>query len=363
MRLAGHARPRFVWMLDDDVRLRHQHWHDDRLEERALHCHLEFLLELSRREPQIDVLVGEVCGDAPIPLVGSLVSRLADLEANLRVMLDRRPGDAWRVPAATLERLRESDAYYDLSVDRAVGAWEREVFWLPRQPAPSTAQSLTEMLAELSHIPRGAAFSRPILVRPERFAELTPRPVRGGNAVFFDVDACLQHEYPSATVGGIETRRSDMIGSRLLEAARFSVRGSGFSVLHRRPRDVPWPTPEAMLQSLVADTAGAWLARRLEPGATHSTADAFLAARMQRLEAAAAALGGTCARLQRMVDHAPAWAPSLTPVLDVVEWAMASFPGAREGRVPRDVVELLIASSAQTGLAEVARRVAGRSAA
>lgn len=309
--------------------------------------------------------LGEVCGDAPIPVIGSVVSRLSDLEASLRAMFGARPDAAWRVPTAALARLAERDAYYDLSIDRPVGFWSQEVLWLPRGGALTTAQSLVQMLAEVEHVPRGAAFSRPILASSERFAELTPSPLRGANAIFFDMASCIQHEYPSVTIAGIETRRSDMIGTALLAGTGAVVRGSGFSVLHHRPRDAPWPARDALLASLVADTVGAWLARRLDPHAAPHLAEGdppFLAARFARLRAVANALAGVCARLRRLAGEAPPWAPSLDAVCAVADWALESYPGARDGVLPQELVEV-VRSAARNDLVAAARRGTGDRAA
>lgn len=355
-RLASHPRPAFVWMLDDDVRLSHLHWTNEFVDERPLHCHLAFLLELANQHPTLDVLIGEVCGDAPIPVIGSVVSRLSDLEASLHAMFGARPDAAWRVPAVALERLGEPDAYYDLSLDRRAGAWQREILWLPRGGPLTTEQALAQMVDEVEHVPRGAAFSRPILARPERFTALVDRPLRGANAVFFDVDRCLQHAYPSVTIAGIETRRSDMIGTGLLATAGATVRGSGFSVLHHRPRNTPWPTSDVLIASLVADTLGAWLVRKLDPRAG-ADGQGFLAARLERLQAAARALMNVGLRLRQLVGDAPVWALPLDPVLAVTDWALGSFPGARDGSLPRHLVEAVQSTAAGDVVAATARRV------
>lgn len=362
-RLAHHPRPDFVWMLDDDVRLDHVAWTGAWLEERPLHCHLAFLLELAAAHPGLDVLIGEMCGDAPIPVVGTIAGRLSDLEASLRAMFAALPDAPWRARATALERLAEHDAYYDLSTARPAGAWQREILWLPRGAHLTTVQALAQMLAEVEHVPRGAAFSRPILAEVARFAALTDRPPpRGANAVFFDVDRCVQHVYPSLTIAGIETRRGDMIGTELLAGAGAAVRGSGFSVLHRRPRAAPWPTPDVLADSLVADTVGAWLARRLDPRLADVDRTGFLAERLAGLQAVARGVAEVGARLRQLAGEAPAWAPPLDAVLAVVDWAIASVPGARDGTLPRDLVEIILAVEERDDLAAAARRADGAAA-
>ncbi|HEX4417717.1 MAG TPA: hypothetical protein VH165_07450 [Kofleriaceae bacterium] len=359
-RLAQHPRPELVWMLDDDVRLGHVAWTGAWLEERPLHCHLAFLLQLAATHPTLDVLIGEVCGDAPIPVVGSIAGRLADLEASLHAMFGAPPDAPWCAPAIALERLGARDAYYDLSTVRAAGAWQREVLWLPRGGHMTTAQALAQMLAEVEHVPRGAAFSRPILAEAVRFGALTDRPPpRGANAVFFDVERCLQHAYPSLTIAGIETRRGDMIGTELLAGAGATVRGSGFSVLHRRPRTAPWPTRDALADSLVADTLGAWLARRLDPHVASAERAAFLRERLARLHEVARYVAEVSGRLRRLATEAPPWAPALDAMLAVVDWALTCVPGARDGRLPRELVETMRVVEERDDLATAARLADG----
>lgn len=362
-RLARHPRPDLVWMLDDDVRLSHVAWTGAWLEERPLHCHLAFLLELAATHPTLDVLIGEVCGDAPIPVVGSIASRLTDLEASMRAMFGAPPDAPWRAPAIALDRLAERDAYYDLSTARAAGAWQREVLWLSRGAHLTTAQALAQMLAEVEHVPRGAAFSRPILAEAARFGALTDRPPpRGANAVFFDVERCVQHTYPSLTVAGIETRRGDMIGTELLAGAGAAVRGSGFSVLHRRPRTAPWPTSGALAESIVADMLGAWLARRLDPHDAGADPTEFLRERLARLHAVARHVAEVGGRLRRLAAEPPPWEPSLDAVLAVVEWALTCVPGARDGSLPRELVETVRVVEERDDLAVAARLADGAAA-
>jgi hypothetical protein len=354
-RLATEARPALVWMLDDDVRLSHLHWTGDVIEESPLHCHVDFLLQLAARHPSLSVLIGEVCGDAPIPVIGTVVGRLSDLAANLEAMFRARPDVAWRATDVALARLTEIDSYYDLSHERARDAWRREVLWLPRARPLDTQQALAQMIAEVEHIPRGGAFSRPILASPERFDHLAVRPVRGGNAVFFDVDQCLKHDYPSVIIGGIETRRSDMIGTSHLRNKGANVRGSGFSVLHRRSRRAAWPGRDELTASMVADTLGAWLARVCDAPSGDSQGEPFLAERLGRLGAAARTLVELTARLRRLVSGAPPWAPPLDPVLAVAEWALHSYPGAIDGALPDATVALLLARSTREAVTSAAR--------
>jgi hypothetical protein len=52
--------------------------------------------------------------------------------------------------------------------------------------------------------------------------------------VFFDLDACLSHPYPFADLGGVHTRRSDMIGACLLVRAGYTVATLPITLQHAR---------------------------------------------------------------------------------------------------------------------------------
>jgi hypothetical protein len=130
-----------------------------------------------------------------------------------------------------------------------------------------------------------------------------------------------------------------MIGSERLADAGATVRGSGFSVLHHRPRTEPWPTRNALAESLVADTLGAWLARRLDPRVAPADRAVFVRERLARVHAVAGYVAAVSNRLRRLAVEAPPWAPSFDAMLAVIDWAVTCVPGARDGTLPRELVE------------------------
>ncbi len=362
--LTDRPRPGFVWALDDDVRLQHLVWTGDHLEPRALHNHVRFLADLRATAPNLDVLVGEVTGDPPVPAVATLASTLGDVEANLSRMFGSDPSSRWRVDPASLEALREPDAYYDFSVERPRPPWESPVTWLPRTERATVARACRELLEEVAWVPLGAAATRPILADPARFTTLADSTRRGANAVFFDPDAFLEHDYPSVTLAGIQTRRSDMIGARRLAWRRPGrVRSSGFSVLHRRPRTDRWPGAEDTRRTLLEDTLGALLAREVEAcRAGCAGSPGFLSARVERIEAAVVALSEKLTRLERLLERPPGWVSAtmdLTPLRDVLSWSRECVPGAVEGRLGRRVVETLTSPEVLRALRARAAELAG----
>ncbi len=338
--LRNEPRPGFLWALDDDVRLLHLIWAEDHLEVRALHDHVRFLLAFGAENPNVDLLIGEVSGDPPVPATAMLATTLSDVAANLTLLFAREPASCWEPDPHALEVLNGLDAYYDLSLDRPRPAWESVVTWLPRRPGLTVAGACAELLAEVSHVPLGAAVTRPILAQELRFGCLGGSLRRGANAIFFDVEAFLEHEYPSAIVTGIETRRSDMIGAQCLARRRPGrVRSSGFSVLHRRPRGCAWPAPGELARGLLADTLGAALARAVE-ARLGGVGDprSFLDARIARIEQATSAIAATIARLESLLSQAPGWVPvhSLDALRAVLDWGRTCVPGAVAGLLSQE---------------------------
>jgi hypothetical protein len=350
-------RPEFVWMLDDDVRLCHLGWNGNYIEEKPLHEHLAFLLEFRRKHAAVEVLVGEVTKDSPIPVVGSMVSRLLDLEVNLRRMFQCEPEALWRPTPATIERLEQPDAYYDFSLEASPTSMEQGVDWLPRGGMLSTEEALRQMLHEVEHISLGACFSRPLLAAPERFERLFEHPRRGANAVFFAPERCLEHEYPSMNFGELVSRRSDMIGLMLLSVRGATVRGSGFSVMHDRPRSGPWPDAAQLAGSLVADTLGATLSREISGHISGDSCEDFLPRRLERVRAASRTLFRIAGSLRMLARQRPRWACSLDPALAVLDWACACFPCSPEGIFSPKIEDVLLAPATSARIAQVASRL------
>ncbi|MEZ4294342.1 MAG: hypothetical protein R3B70_05155 [Polyangiaceae bacterium] len=242
---------------DDDVRLGHLIWTGHALRLVQLHNHFELLRAFASRRPDVDMLIGEVTGDPPIPPLATMATRLTDLRWNLARLFAADPAAHWHVPDETLSLLREQDAYYDLSLERPRPAWESPSTWLPRREGATVSDVCGELLDEVHRIPFGVGFTRPIVTTEARLSRLGQGARRGANAVFFDPELCLAHPYPVAVVSGFETRRSDMIGSSLLHRLRrpSQVVSIGFSVLHTRPSQDKWPSPDDM-RRLVRRHAG-----------------------------------------------------------------------------------------------------------
>ena len=296
-------QPPFVWMLDDDLRLDHLVIDGDRLVTRRLHNHLAFLLDLKCGHPELDVLLGEVTGDPPIPPIATYASRLEDLVGSLRIMAALPPHLPLDLALDRADLEGVDTVYYDFAGTPQLAASRRP--WIPRT-AGSVAELFGEMLADACDIPFGVAFSRPIVANASTFEELRDDTVRGAHAVFFGGDAFLSHRYPSLSIQGIETRRGDTLASSLFAQARPGrIRRSGFSVRHTRPRDGRFlPSADDLAVSLLSDTWGAALTRAIATDTP--TISNFLIGRADRIDAA-------FARTRNAIDElrafdAPPWA-------------------------------------------------------
>jgi hypothetical protein len=307
-RLERYEPPCFIWMLDDDKRLDHLVL-DGTLRVRRLEHHMRRLLELSHQRSRPDLLIGTVTGDPPIPSAATFASRLADLEANLRRLFARSPGDATTEALADLRASTDFDDYYDFSHERSTPTWQSPCRW---SGAASTVKVATDtLLSDAGLLSAGLGFTRPILTSAPDLARLEPGYRRGGNAVFFTPEAAVEHTYPSLRVRGLDTRRGDMIGSRLL-SRRWRVAVGGFSVRHCRARASTLPTRKGLERSILSDNLGAALARGVVGSDARAAIDAFLDQRTDAIDRALREAWVRASTVTGMLDRAPDWAEPST---------------------------------------------------
>ncbi len=361
------ARPALVWMLDDDLRLIRLVVRDGLLCREPLWNPLGLLLDLGRRYDSPDVLVGTVHGDPPIPAMATWASRMSDLASNLERMLGLGPDAPWPSDASTIRRLTEPDYYYDYGRHPELA---EPAFWLPRHGEQRTSMALRELMEEARHLPCGVALTRPLVAvetaqqQPDRCDEvriLGSAQVRGGNTVFFDVEACLMHDYPTAEVAGVRTRRSDSVGMHLLSAARgVRVASSDFALLHQRDRDMKHlPDSDQLLQHLVADTLGAALTRAVSGGSAETLSE-FLRTRVQHIEAALLRLRSAISRVRNLAAGTPSWVreAGLRDFVDerdgALFWFEQNVPGLAAGRLPEKARSSLLSRSVAAELTQVA---------
>ncbi len=299
--------PAFIWMLDDDNRLDHLIF-DGGLRAERLEHHLGRLLDLASGEPP-DLLIGTVTGDPPIPPSATYASRLADLCANLERLFAAPPNSPATSVLADLRVVSEHDDYYDFSLERVAPSWARPCRWLVRSVEETVAAATDALLREARHIGSGGALTRPILTDSGMLGAEAPGYRRGGNAVFFSPEACVEHQYPSLEIEGVQTRRGDMIGSRLL-AENHRVVVSGFSVRHCRSRSTSVPGRGSLERSILADNLGAALARGVAVSDPHVAVRAFLDRRHRGVAAAMEAASRWADEVPRRLEQAPPWVDS-----------------------------------------------------
>ncbi len=320
------SAPDIIWMLDDDNRLDHLVW-NGALEVCKLENHVGRLVELDRTPGRPDLLIGGVTGDPPIPPAATLASRLADTQANLQLLFVAHPDDPASSALSELRIVGEHDDYYDFSVERSQPTWTAPCRWLPSSANATVQEATSGLLMEARHLANGIALTRPLLTAPARLTLSEPGYRRGGNAVFFSTEACLQHTYPSVLLAGRWTRRGDMVGSRLLSRS-FRVEVGGFSVRHCRRRDSKAPTANGLIDSIVADNLGATLARAVEAPHNVDVMKSFLEARVARIHGALSAARSMSGAVRDQLNQAPPWVPhALTKQLcEVLEGVGAALP-------------------------------------
>lgn len=258
-RIHDRADPRAVWMVDDDIRLRQLTLRDSVLSLSSEVRYFDEIVAAYRRHPEASVLVGGVTGDPPIRPVAVLATQLFDIVANLTRFQTMVPGDVYHTPSQRLA-FAQPDFYYDHSTSGAAHLLT-PFLWLPRQVCGTVAGEALEFLNAAPGLLAGKTPCRPLVATHEAHGAETSAVLRGGSAVFLDVDALLRYPYPSVVLDGVATRRSDMVGASFLAAEGGTWLGTfAFPVLHARSLR-PAPSPEAVLASLKSEHYGVMLAR------------------------------------------------------------------------------------------------------
>lgn len=350
------SEPAFIWMLDDDVRLDHRLLENGRVVTRRLHNHFRFLLHLKQRTPGLEVLLGEVNGDPPIPAIATYASRLEDFAWSLDQMARMEPEAPWR--ARSPDFSVRDDSYYDFAHTEA-RATARRCAWHPSS-ASCIAEALEEMVREACDIPFGIGFSRPILANERGFEELRDDTIRGGHAVFFSAEAFLSQRYPSIRLEGTETRRSDSLASHLFVRTRPGrLQRSAFAVRHARPREEQcMGSTESIARGLLADTWGAALTRAL---VSERSVSAFLAERLERIDHVLQRTRAAIVDARSAASRLPAWARASEAPFRLLDerlgWLFENVPGVREGRLPRPWREVLTRTDNADALRAFAHRL------
>lgn len=257
--------PDCVWMIDDDLTFSRLSIRDGVETSEPLSDIFTRAMDLRAAHPDVSLLIGPVTGDAHVRPEATLRLQLFDLAENLVRIGDLDPGAAAPTPdIATITAL--PDYYYDHS---RAGHAHLDVAcpWVPRRAPPGTVRD--ELLAYLDAcmgILAGAHATRPLVEADDPPPSRSSAPLRGGNALFFDLDACLSHTYPTASLDGLDSRRSDMIGATLLAREGYIVAHGPLSLEHARDAGEGPTSASARWRSLRSEFHGVLLARLVMDG-------------------------------------------------------------------------------------------------
>ena len=213
------AKPRqgaVVWILDDDVTLEGL---DYRVDGSLGAVDVDYVPAIKRlKETGACVVLGEVVGDPPLPFLSCIRTQLVDLYYNLGQLAALEPGAKYpdRMDENRLSRLSRRDYYYDLS--RIETDHLESPFWYEAsENGMQVERVFGEMVSRLPEMMSGIQIFRPLVqtVRSDPVSGLVPSVNRGPSTLVFDLEAL--RDFPNAvpTIGGSDTRRSDMVWSLL----------------------------------------------------------------------------------------------------------------------------------------------------
>ena len=245
-----------VWVLDDDVVLEGLASGPD-----GTTCveQVDYISEIKRlKEAGHAIVLGEVVGDPPLPVLSCVRTQLVDLHHNLLQLEALDPDDPFpdRLAENRQERLRASDYYYDLST--AHSDHLESPFWHePTRKGSSVKIVLEEMVSRLPDILSGSQVFRPIVgsTQFDPDARVRPSLSRGPSTLVFDLQAL--RDFPNAvpSIGGSDTRRSDMVWSLLNRVvAGRSVAQAPLPV--RQNREADEVNVSQFIDTLVSDIRG-----------------------------------------------------------------------------------------------------------
>jgi SAM-dependent methyltransferase len=229
-RVANQRSGAIAWILDDDSSLTNL---TDGPNPEPFSTLLSSLKKM--RSLAVDVVLGTVTGDPPVPPASTVRTQLVDLYHNLAWLLNLPPDSTLPDRSADNRTARAAarDFYYDLSRrDTHHLEWP---FWLiPSTPGETARETTARMLASLPRILAGQAVFRPLLLETDRdiIASMRPSVQRGTNTFVFDLGAFSDFPNAAPSFAGSTLRRSDMIwallnryaGGRRIVSATLPVR-------------------------------------------------------------------------------------------------------------------------------------------
>ena len=242
-----------AWVLDDDVVLEGLAVGPDG----TTHVveQVDYITEVRRLKEAGHAIV---VGDPPLPALSRVRTQLVDLYHNLLQLEALSPDDPYpdRLEENRQERLGTSDYYYDLSATHS-DHLESPFWYEPARKGVSVNMVLEEMVSRLPDILSGSQVFRP-LVGSTQFdpdAGIQPSLCRGPSTLVFDLQALRDFPNAAPSIGGSDTRRSDMVWSLLNRVvADRSVVQAPLPV--RQQREVDEANLDQLIDTLINDIRG-----------------------------------------------------------------------------------------------------------
>lgn len=237
-RVASQRPGAIAWILDDDCRLDNCSDREDAPPFRTLLASLGQMRSLG-----VDVVLGTVTGDPPIPPGSTVRTQLVDLSHNL-AWLSRLNADSElpdRRPENRAARAAARDYYYDLSRrDTHHLEWP---FWIaPARPGETAGDAFVRMIGALPRVLAGQGVFRPLLLDSpfDSVASMRPSVQRGTNTFVFDCAAFVDFPNLAPRFAGDVLRRSDMIWALLKRyAGGRRIVGATLPIRHDRSSETP----------------------------------------------------------------------------------------------------------------------------
>lgn len=341
--------PACVWMIDDDVSFSSLSLRDGVEVSEPSARLFSSLLKIRASHPEVSAAVGPVSGDAQVRPEAMLRVQVFDLVENLLRISDLDPESLWRTPdISALTSM--PDYYYDHS-RAGTTHLTTPCSWVPRARPGTVREELRAYLRACADITAGAHATRPLLAPARDDIQETTTPLRGGNAVFFDLDACLSHPYPFATLADVDTRRSDMIGATLLARSGAAFARIDVGLQHVRPHpDDRAHTEASRWRSLRSEFHGVLLARLVMDDIPANVAPkahlrAVAEARAQSVSDALAAAHEQFERLDALRRTSRAWWTQDNTIVEALD------------RVSLELRTMWEQTVGSTGLSSVAQRL------
>lgn len=256
--------PVAVWMLDDDLRLERIEASAQGLLSHPLNSLRSTLNQIYREHPEISVLIGGNTGCPPIPGFCFLYLQIFDLIEHIDSAQRQNPNAPY-YPHTNPRHL--PDYYYDTS-DLGTSHLGIPFDWEPDVTADrlSVREALLAHLRAFSSVLHGQPATRLLVHQPD--LPMIPTTARGGNAVFFDLDALFAAPYLALRLTqDVVSRRGDTVWAHLAaNVSGVSVYQAPFPVHHyRKPQDGSSPMLSSEIpklrQFLLSQIGGTVLSR------------------------------------------------------------------------------------------------------